>query len=245
MNDTKMKIYAIIPARSGSQGVKNKNVRMLDGKPLMAYSIQFAKALGVDRVFCSTDSQEYAEIAKGIGAEVPFLRSDFAASSTAMEHDILVDLYEKFETHNIEQPDIIVWLRPTFVFRKVEDVQQCIEQLKNNPELTSSRTVCESEGRLYKVENDILVPSFDDFGKSMMRRQDFGERFKVFSTDVFRADKKNTTDDFLGRKVGAVVTNKLCGLDIDDEFDFQIVENVLKYNKPLINEYIDTTYFGN
>ncbi len=240
-----MKIYAIIPARSGSVGVKNKNIRPIGGQPLMAYSIQFAKALGVDRVFCSTDSEEYATIAKQYGAEVPFLRSALAASSTAMEQDILVDLYQKFEENDIEQPDILVWLRPTFVFRSIADVQKCIDQLKNDASLTSSRTVCESEGRLYKVENDILVPSFDDFGKSMMRRQDFGDRYKVFSTDVFRSDKKNTTDDFLGRKVGAVVTNKLCGLDIDDEFDFQIVENVLKYNRELINEYIDTSYFGN
>lgn len=240
-----MKIYAIIPARSGSVGVKNKNIRPIGGQPLMSYSIQFAKALGVDRVFCSTDSEEYAEIAKQFGAEVPFLRSDYAASSTAMEQDILVDLYQKFEEHTIPQPDILVWLRPTFVFRSIADVQKCIDQLKNDSSLTASRTVCESEGRLYKVENDILVPSFDDNGKSMMRRQDFGDRYKVFSTDVFRADQKNTTDDFLGRKVGAVVTNKLCGLDIDDEFDFQIVENVLKYNRALIDEYIDTSYFGN
>ncbi|WP_264522056.1 cytidylyltransferase domain-containing protein [Flavobacterium sp. N1994] len=240
-----MKIYAIIPARSGSVGVKNKNIRPIGGQPLMSYSIQFAKALGVDRVFCSTDSEEYATIAKQYGAEVPFLRSDFAASSTAMEQDILVDLYQKFEEHNIPQPDILVWLRPTFVFRSLADVQKCIDQLKNDSLLSASRTVCESEGRLYKVENDILVPSFDDNGKSMMRRQDFGDRYKVFSTDVFRSDKKNTTDDFLGRKVGAVVTNKLCGLDIDDEFDFQIVENVLKYNSAIINEYIDASYFGN
>ncbi|MCF6132714.1 acylneuraminate cytidylyltransferase family protein [Flavobacterium wongokense] len=240
-----MKIYAIIPARSGSVGVKNKNIRPINGKPLMAYSIEFAKALGVDRVFCSTDSEEYAAIAKQFGAEVPFLRSDYAASSTAMEQDILVDLYQKFQEHNIEQPDILVWLRPTFVFRSLTDVQKCIDQLKNDPSLTSSRTVCESEGRLYLTKGDILVPSFDDNGKSMMRRQDFGDRYKVFSTDVFRSDQKNTTDDFLGRKVGAVVTNKLCGLDIDDEFDFQIVENVLKYNKELINEYIDASYFGN
>lgn len=240
-----MKIYAIIPARSGSVGVKNKNIRLLNGQPLLSYSIQFAKALGVDRIFCSTDSEDYATIAKQFGAEVPFLRSDFAASSTAMEQDILVDLYQKFEEHAIEQPDILVWLRPTFVFRSIADVKQCIDQLMNDATLTASRTVCESEGRLYKVERDILVPSFDDNGKSMMRRQDFGDRYKVFSTDVFRADQKNTTDDFLGRKVGAVVTNKLCGLDIDDEFDFQLVENVLKYNKAIIDEYIDTSYFGN
>lgn len=238
-----MKIYAIIPARSGSVGLKNKNIRLIDGEPLLSYSIKFANALGIDRVFCSTDSEEYAAIAKKFGAEVPFLRSDFAASSTAMEQDILVDMYQKFKEHNISQPDILVWLRPTFVFRSINDVKKCIDQLIKDPTLTASRTVCESEGRLYKVENDILIPSFDDFGKSMMRRQDFGDRYKVFSTDVFRAAKMNTNDDFLGRKVGAVITNKLCGMDIDDEFDFHLVENILKYNKSILDEYIDTSYF--
>ena len=69
-----MKIYAIVPARSGSRGLPDKNIKVLAGKPLIAYSIDFAKRLGVDRIFCSTDSKEYACIAKTHGAEVPFLR---------------------------------------------------------------------------------------------------------------------------------------------------------------------------
>jgi CMP-N,N'-diacetyllegionaminic acid synthase len=237
-------IYAIIPARSGSVGLTNKNIKLLNGIPLMAYSIQFARLLKVDKIICSTDSEEYAEIAKKYGAEVPFLRSDESSCSTAMEQDILYDLYRKFEHNNIEQPDIIVWLRPTFVFRQVKDVKQCIELLLNDTSLSAVRTVCEAEGRLYKVEGKNLIPNFNDGGKSMIRRQDFGERYKVFSTDVFRADSRIVSDDFLGRKVGAVITNKLCGLDIDDVFDFNIVENILKYNKSLVDEYIDSSYIN-
>ncbi|MCO5259124.1 MAG: acylneuraminate cytidylyltransferase family protein [Crocinitomicaceae bacterium] len=232
-----MLIYAIIPARSGSVGLKNKNIKSLNGKPLIAYSIEFAKKMNVDRVFCSTDSQEYAEIAKQYGAEVPFLRSEFAASSTAMEQDILKDLYDKFEQYGIPQPDLIVWLRPTFVFRNLKDVNACVELLKNNPHFTAARTVCESESRLYSVdEYHQLIPSFDDQGKSMIRRQDIGVKYKVFSTDVIRSIDKNTSDDFLGRNVAAVVTNKLCGLDIDDEMDFKIVESILINNQTLIDE---------
>ena len=69
-----MKIYAIIPARSGSKGLPNKNIKDLNGKPLMTYSIDFAKKIGVDRIFCSTDSQQYAKIAEQYGAEVPFFK---------------------------------------------------------------------------------------------------------------------------------------------------------------------------
>lgn len=237
-----MLTYAIIPARSGSKGLPNKNIRLLNGKPLISYSIHFAKTLGVDRIILSTDSEDYAAIGKQFGAEVPFLRSAEASGSTAMEQDVLKDLYEKFETHHISQPDLLVWLRPTFVFRSTKDVQQCIQLLKEQPAFTSARTVCEAEGRLYKVEHENLIPDFNDKGKSMIRRQDFGDRYKVFSTDVIRATEKNTSDDFLGRSVAAVVTNKLCGLDIDDLFDFNLVESVLKYNTDMIDEYIDSSY---
>jgi CMP-N,N'-diacetyllegionaminic acid synthase len=228
--------YAIIPARSGSVGLRNKNIKLLAGKPLISYSIEFAKKLNVDRIICSTDSLEYAEIAQRFGAEVPFLRSLEAASSTAMEHDILKDLYSKFEKNSIPQPDLIVWLRPTFVFRNEKDVKKCIQLLIDHPEFTAARTVCESESRLYTIDNTKLISSFSDTGKSMVRRQDVGVKYKVFSTDVIRSTSKFSGDNFLGKNVAAVITNKLCGLDIDDEMDFKIVESVLLNNQDLINE---------
>jgi CMP-N,N'-diacetyllegionaminic acid synthase len=234
-----MKIYAIIPARSGSIGLKDKNIKPLSGKPLLSYSIEFAKKLNLNRVFCSTDSSIYAEIAKQYGAEVPFLRSATASSSVAMEQHILADLYSQFKQNNIPQPDLIVWLRPTFVFRDIDSVNKCIEILKANKNITSARTVCESECRLYDIDqNNMLIPTFDDEGKSMIRRQDIGTRYKVFSTDVFRADEFNTTEDFLGRHVAAVPINKICGLDIDDEFDFRLVESLITNCYGLVKEYL-------
>jgi CMP-N,N'-diacetyllegionaminic acid synthase len=232
-----MKIYAIIPARSGSQGLTNKNILPIAGKPLLSYSIDFAKKLNVDRIFCSTDSKQYADIAIEYGAEVPFLRSAEASASNSMEQDVLKDLYSKFESYGIEQPDLIVWLRPTFVFRNLGDVKKCISMLLEDKLLSSARTVCEAESRLYKVRDNVLTPDFMDNNKSMIRRQDVGERFKVFSTDVIRADKKCIDDDFLGQNVAAVITNKFCGFDIDDEVDFKIVESIIVNNSDLIKEY--------
>ena len=69
---------AIIPARSGSKGLKDKNIKLLNGKPLLAYTIEAARESGLfDEIMVSTDSQEYADIAKQWGANVPFLRSTF------------------------------------------------------------------------------------------------------------------------------------------------------------------------
>jgi CMP-N,N'-diacetyllegionaminic acid synthase len=221
------KVYAIVPARSGSTGLPHKNIKLLGGKPLIAHSIEFAKKLiSVDRVFCSTDSEQYAAVARKFGAEVPFLRSAAAASNTAMEQDILKDLYLKFSEHNIDLPDIIVWLRPTFVFRNVTHVEKCIDLISSDNSVSAARTVVESENRLYGIEDGILRPQFEDHGRSMMRRQEMGHSYKVFSTDVFRFSKDNLHDSFLGHNVRGVVTNKICGFDIDDNDDFEMASAV-------------------
>lgn len=175
-----MKIYAIVAARSGSKGLPDKNIRPMAGHPLIAYSIAFAQALRCDRIICSTDSERYAEIARTYGAEVPFMRSEQAASDSAMEQDILRDLAQKFPAHGIDMPDLIVWLRPTFVFRDLAAVRLCIDALHQNAAWTAARTVCESESRLYKIEpSGKLTPNFEDHGKSMIRRQDVGDRKSV------------------------------------------------------------------
>lgn len=231
-------IYAIVPARSGSKGLPNKNIKSLAGVPLMAYSIAFARQLPVDRVLCSTDSEEYAEIAREYGAEVPFLRSKQAASDHAMEEDILVDFSEKFKLHNLPNPDILVWLRPTFIFRDLEATRRCIDLLVDDPTINSTRTIAAAERRLYHHENGYLKPSFDDQGKSMIRRQDIGDFYKVYSTDVFRFDPQNIDNHFLGSKIVGVEIGKVCGMDIDDEVDFLLAEALLKSDYSLVEKYV-------
>ncbi|NQX82441.1 MAG: acylneuraminate cytidylyltransferase family protein [Flavobacteriaceae bacterium] len=232
-------VYAIIPARSGSKGLPDKNIKDIEAKPLISYSISFAKALNIDRVFCSTDSDEYAKIAINYGAEVPFLRSEKASSDTAMEHDILEDLYDKFKKEGIEQPDYIVWLRPTFVFRSIDDIKNCINKLEQNSDFTSARTVCESENRLYSLDKQgRLDTTFEDDGKSMIRRQDVPTSYKVYSTDIIRSKPENISNTFLGNNVYGVKINKICGLDIDDIFDFKLVELIIKHERKLVEQYL-------
>ncbi len=234
-----MNIYAIIPARSGSKGLPDKNIRPLAGLPLMAHSINFAKKMpSVNRVFCSTDSERYAEIARNYGAEAPFLRSVEAATDTAMEQHIFLDLRKKFAASGIEEPDIVVWLRPTFVFRVVSHVERCIAALKADNTITAARTVVRAENRLYQIQDSRLIPSFVDNGKSMMRRQDIVPSYKVFSTDVLRFKNNILSDDFLGRNIYAVETDSICGFDIDDKFDFEVVENLIEKMPEYVNEYL-------
>ena len=82
-------ILAIVPARSGSKSVVDKNIRLIDGKPMLAYSIEHAKkSKYIGRVLVSTDSEKYAQIAKEYGAEVPFLRPAEYATDTALDYDV-------------------------------------------------------------------------------------------------------------------------------------------------------------
>ena len=234
-----MKICAIIPARSGSKGVPNKNIRKIAGKELIGYAIDFARSLEcIDQILCSTDSPEFAAIAKRLGAEVPFLRSAFAATDTAMEEDILTDLVQSFDRHGLEKPDVVVWLRPTFVFRSKTLVDLCVRRLLEEQALTSCRVVCEAESRLYSGENGLLKPLFDDHGASMIRRQDVVKAYRVFNTDIFWFPKGEVSKQFLGDRIGYEVANKICALDIDDESDFKIVETILLNSRELVGDYL-------
>lgn len=231
-------VYAVVPARSGSKGMPNKNIKPLAGRPLASYTLAFARKLAVDRVIFSTDSEAYAQVARDMGVEVPFLRGAAAANDTAMEEDVLNDLHSALPRHGWELPDLWVWLRPTFVFHDLAAVTRCIERMMSDSTLSACRTVCAAERRLYVDREGLLAASFPDEGRSMVRRQELPKAYKVFSTDVFRRQAAPVGSSFLGDKVGYEEIGKICGFDIDDAADFAICELLIEHRKELIGEHL-------
>lgn len=119
-----MKRLAIIPARSGSKGLPDKNIRSMKGKPLMAYSIEAARDSGLfERIYVSTDSEEYKEIAEAWGAEVPFLRPESLAGDTVSSWDVVKQALEVF-TEMGEDYEEIALLQPTSPLRSAEDIRK-------------------------------------------------------------------------------------------------------------------------
>ena len=119
----KMKNIAVIPARSGSKGLKDKNIREMNGKPLMAYAIEAArKSTLYDCIHVSTDSERYAEIAKQYGADVPFLRDKELSSDLATTWDAMRFVLRKYEKLG-ENFDTITVLQPTSPLRDWKDIQ--------------------------------------------------------------------------------------------------------------------------
>ena len=124
-----LKILGIIPARGGSKGIPGKNIRSLNGKPLIQYAVEAARSSNlVDRLILTTDSVEIAEVGKALGVEVPFLRPpDLAQDDTPMlpvlEHAL------QFVEMEGWQPDIILLLQPTAPLRRAEHIQQAVKLL--------------------------------------------------------------------------------------------------------------------
>lgn len=134
-------IYAIIPARSGSKGVPNKNVKQLGGIPLIAYSIEVAKMIPeIDRIIVSTDSTNYAKIANEYGAETPFLRPSNYSTDSSTDLSFFQHAIDWFEEHENKIPDLFFHLRPTTPFREVDVISDALKYFNSKPESTSLRS---------------------------------------------------------------------------------------------------------
>jgi CMP-N-acetylneuraminic acid synthetase len=153
-------LVAFVPARSGSERVPGKNVRRLAGHPLIAYAIATALSARPDRVVCSTDSEEIAEIARWYGADVPFLRPAEYGTSTSPDIEWLSYTLGALP----ERYDVFALVRPTSPFLGAESVRDALERLLAVPEADSVRAVepvKQHPGKMWVVEGATMRPLLD------------------------------------------------------------------------------------
>jgi CMP-N,N'-diacetyllegionaminic acid synthase len=229
--------WVIIPARSGSKSIRNKNIKKLLNIPLFVHSINFAKRLKfIDKIFFSTDSKKYGELAKQNGAFVPFLRSKKASSDKSMEEDILDDIRLKLKKNSIKIPDNILWIRPTTPLRDLNVFYKAYNIFKKY-----SNSVCvvnKTEPRIFFKSKNFLKPVLKRFYyKSMIRRQDCPEAFKIFYGEFFKFPKKYKKN-FLGEKVRFIEQNSKCDFDLDYVYQFKNLQKILQQNKKLYEKFL-------
>jgi CMP-N,N'-diacetyllegionaminic acid synthase len=226
-------ILAVIPARGSSKGIPRKNVRLLCGKPLIAYTVE--AALGsrlVDRVVVSTEDEEVAEVSKKYGTEVisrpPELAKDDTPSLPVYQHAIRH--LEKIEGY---RPEIIVILQPTSPLRIVEDIDRAIEEFLE-AKYDSIVGVCELEHPLhwlYTLAGNRLKPLIKD-GNNVVRRQDAPKVYRlngaVYVTNRDIIMKENRV---LGRDTKAYIMPFERSIDIDTELDFKLAELLMRERK--------------
>jgi len=152
MNKDKL-IFALIPARSGSKGIKDKNIIDFKGKPLFVHSIiQGIESQYIDEVYVSTDSEKYAEIAKSYGAKVPFLRPLEISGDNSTDFEVFDHFVSFLINNKYTLPDILVHLRPTYPTRKVNDLDDAIQLfLRHFDAADSLRSVIKAKQTPYKM----------------------------------------------------------------------------------------------
>lgn len=158
-----MIILCIIPARSGSKGIPHKNIKLLNNKPLIAYSIQQALSSKYKmKIVVSTDSQEYADIAIKYGAQVPCLRPKNISQDNSTDYEFISHMVNYLKESENYYPDFILQLRPTQPLRKVSDIDKSLDLFtKNYQKYDSLRTVVENDKtpyKMYSIQNNNLKP---------------------------------------------------------------------------------------
>jgi len=231
-------IVGIIPARGGSVGVPLKNIKYLNGHPLISYTIQSAiKSNCLDRIIVSTDHDDIAAISKDYGAEVPFRRpsdiSEDVDTEFVLQHAI--NFLEDKESYKI---DAVVLLQPTSPFRKSSTIEKCVNLYKSS-DADSVVSVHNVEGNrpewmLSLDSNNKVIPyntPFNDNGIPVIKlaaRQSFPLMYKqngvVYVTNRDLLMKKTLV---IGPNAYAVSTDEKEAMDIDTHTDFLIAESIM------------------
>lgn len=229
------KIVALIPARSKSKGIIDKNIKLYNGLPLIAHSINLGLECSyINDIYVSTDSVEYQNIALEYGAKVTPLRPSEISNDLSPDIDVFKFFIKMFIDKNEQIPDIIVHIRSTYPNRKVEILNDCIKKfIENYENYDSLRTVIPIEKvpyKMYHIENNILIPCIKNFKDYIepynQARQIFPETF-LHNGYIDIIKTKVVCDDNLlsGNRIYPYLMDKDEKNDIDNLSDFIISEN--------------------
>ncbi len=222
------RILGLINARGGSKGVPGKNIRPMNGKPLIGYSIECAKqSRYIDKVIVSTDDPQIINVAKSFGAEVPFLRPTELASDTAKQIDAMIHAVSFLEDKG-EHYDIVCVLQPTCPMRISKDVDSTLELLVSS-NADSAITITDVGGRhpktLYKKSDEGRIQPYLESDTAGVLRQNFEELYwrtgavYAMKRDILMDKKSLYGDDIRGH----VMPEERC-FNIDSPFDWNLCE---------------------
>lgn len=223
------KVLALIPARGGSKGIKDKNIIDVAGKPLIAYSIEAAAASEyVDRVIVTTDSEKIKGISEEWGAEVPFLRPAEYAADNSTTLDAVLHAIRKLQSEG-ERFDVLVLLQPTSPLRTKEDIDGALEKfVKNGCEaLAGISPVTDSPILIRRIGADGRMEKLLQVG-STVRRQDMPEYYRINgSVYINNIDEINENTSFNDNPLPYVM-DAGHAVDVDDLKDLEVVKYFLK-----------------
>jgi CMP-N,N'-diacetyllegionaminic acid synthase len=238
-----MKTLCVISARGGSQGLPGKNIRLLLDKPLIVWSIEQALATPeIDRVVVSTDSEEIAKVARVAGAETPFIRPAHLASSEAGKFDVFKHALASCEAHYGDDYELYLDLDCTNPLRDVSDISACINQFRacRQHGVDGVFTICPARKNPYfnllESDNTGALRICKKLPETIVRRQDAPQVYEhvasiyVLSPDYIRSVSYLLDGHMEGYNIGSEKS-----LDVDSDFDFLLIEYLMKRKLGLIS----------
>lgn len=218
-----MKILGIIPARGGSKGIPKKNVKLLDGKPLIAYTIQAALSSKLDKIIVSTDSQEIAELSESYGVEV-IIRSAHLSEDTTPTLPVLQDVINKLE----ESYDAVMTLQPTSPLRTYHHINEAIDIFNNDNNADSLVSVVEVPHNFAPQKLMTYNGLYIQGENKIVRRQEIERIFARNGAAIYITRINRIADYIFGGNVLPYFMSKIDSFDIDDMEDWIIVEKILQ-----------------
>lgn len=228
-----MKTLVIIPARGGSKGIPHKNIKPLNGKPLIHYTIDEAREIVDDEDICvSTDDSEIIKCVEDYGLKVPFVRPEELATDTAGTYEVLLhalNFYEKQGRHY----DVVLLLQNTSPFRKAEQIKEALKLFNNDVDMVVSVKECaanpyycvfeeNSEGYLHICKGD----------GNIFRRQDAPKVYEYNGAIyIINAETLKNTHMHKMKKCVKYVMDDLTSYDLDTMWDWEMAERIATHNK--------------
>lgn len=231
------KILAVITARGGSKGIPKKNIKMLGGKPLIVWTIEAAKnAKYLTDFILSTDDAEIAEVARGFGCPIPFVRPEELASDSAKSIPVVQHALTWMKENQNKEYDYLMILQPTSPFRTSDDIDQAIQKIvdtNSDSVMGMVKLVDFSIPKLKRLEDsDVIKPWLEEEGKESKSRHELADVYKrncaiyLTRTDLIMAG------DLFGTISRAFVMPPERSIDTNTSFDFIVAEAVVSANKP-------------
>ncbi len=235
MKDNKQ-ILAIIPARGGSKGLSRKNIKMIAGKPLLAWTIETALSVPIlDRVILSTDDEQILKTGKKYGAEAPFLRPASIAGDNVTDMPVYEHTLNWLAENEQFYPEIVVWLRPTTPLRTSMDIEQAVNLLiQKNPDWV--RSVCEVEHHpywMYKLNEGMMESFIDGINiDDYIRRQLLPPVYRLNgAVDVTWSSTVLEKKFLYSGVIAAYIMPGDRSVDIDTKMDLRIAEMLMAQEK--------------
>ncbi len=224
-----MKVLVVIPARGGSKGIPYKNIKSLNGKPLICYSIDVARQFTSDENICvTTDDDKIIEVVENYGLKVPFKRPDYLATDTCGSNEVIQHAWQ-FYADKGKHYDAVLLLQPTSPFRKVEFLKEAVELYDDSIDMVTSVVHAPSNpyyDAFEENESGVLVLCKGD--GSYVRRQDAPEVWQL-NGSIYVINPKSLMEKGMAKftRIRKYAMPELYSVDIDNPLDWKVAELVV------------------